>query len=125
MPTSARLFDREPCVAGESLVVLPHLVVIQGNVRPCDVIVWEVLPHSTLAELGQPDYQLAIWRYRLQALVALKRALRAGVLAKVSPDVNADLQHALRERYLSFLFVLEHRALVEEGMAALIGGKQP
>jgi hypothetical protein len=100
-------------------VVVPHLVAVGRNGRVRDRIVWELVPEDRLRRWLPSATPEAVesWTRRLPALRRLRAALRAGTL-RDTPSTTALLA-ALRGRYLSFKFVLEHPALVEAALAEL------
>ncbi len=95
------------------LIAFPHLTSRRPQEASADVVVWEAMRPETFAEiLPQGGAAITYWRERVGELLEIRKAWSDGSLGALLPALAGQLELALTDRYMSFLFVLQHDCLM-------------
>lgn len=95
------------------LIAFPHLTSLRSQEASAHVVVWEAMrPESFAALLPEGGAALTYWREKVGELLEVRKARRDGSLEALYPALAGQLELALTDRYMSFLFVLQHDRLM-------------
>lgn len=101
-----------------TMLRLPHFVTVRARATPQDAVVWEWISRSDVANwLRGPVPDLGWVHAHLPDLLVLRATARTGHLLD-TPE-HRELADALRHRYFSGRFVLEHHELIRRLIGAI------